>query len=204
MGPPPDKLHALYCGRPSAGIIVLAETCRNQRSKILAALLLAVLPSGCSWLPAVGPTANTLIEQATVDGQPRFDIIEVDDQVVHILLNQPEPSFQRLFGRFGKPAVPTISVGDTVVVSIWEGGDATLFGGGLVIEGTTGAATGSRGINLPAQIVPPDGKITVPFVGRVMVRGKTAAQAQTLIETQLAGKTATPQVIVSVPSSTQH
>ena len=198
---PPDKLRAFYYERLSAGIGVLAETCR---SKILAALLLAVLPAGCSWLPSAGPTANAISEQATVDGQPRFDIIEVDDQVVNILLSEPEPSFQRLFGRFGKPAVPTISVGDTVVVSIWEGGDASLFGGGLVIEGTTGAATGSRGINLPAQIVPPDGKITVPFVGRVSVKGRTAAQAQMLIETLLTGKTATPQVIVSVPNSTEH
>ena len=198
-----DKLHAFYCERLRAGIGVLAETCRNQRSEILAALLLAVLPSGCSWLPAAGPTANAISEQATVDGQPRFDIIEVDDHVVDILLNQPEPSFQRLFGRFGKPAIPTISVGDTVVVSIWEGGDGTLFGTGLALEGT-GTVTGSRGINLPAQIVPPDGKITVPFVGRVSVKGRTAAQAQMLIETLLAGKTATPQVIVSVPNSTEH
>jgi polysaccharide export outer membrane protein len=199
-----DTLHAFQCERFSAGKGGLAKTWRNQHSKILATLLLAVLPSGCSWLPAAGPTANTVIEQATVDGQRRFDIIEVDDRVVDILLSQPEPSFQRLFGRFGKPAVPTISVGDTVVVSIWEGGDETLFGSGLVLEGTTGAATGSRGINLPAQIVPPDGKITVPFVGRVSVKGRTAAQAQTLIETQLAGKTANPQVIVSVPSSAEH
>lgn len=169
-----DKLYALRRERFSAGIGLRAETCRNRRSKILGALLLATLPSGCSWLPAAGPTANAISEQATVDGQRRFDIIEVDDQVVDILLNQPEPSFQTLFGRFGKPVVPTISVGDTVVVSIWEGGDASLFGTGLALEGT-GTVTGSRGINLPAQIVPPDGKITVPFVGRVSVKGRTAA-----------------------------
>ncbi len=70
---PPDKLRAFYYERLSA-----------QRSKILAALLLAVLPAGCSWLPSAGPTANAISEQATVDGQPRFDIIEVDDQVVNI------------------------------------------------------------------------------------------------------------------------
>lgn len=176
---------------------------RGCRTRILAYLLLALLPAGCSWLPTVGPTANAISEQATVDGQRRFDIIEADDRVVHILLSQPEPSFQRLFGRFGKPAVPTIAVGDTVVVSIWEGGDETLFGTGLVLEGT-GAATGSRGINLPAQVVSPDGMITVPFVGRVAVKGRTPAQAQMLIQTLLTGKTASPQVIVTVPNSTQH
>jgi polysaccharide export outer membrane protein len=187
----------------SAGVILRPAARRNWRMRTFAYLLLALLPAGCSWLPAVGPTANAISEQATVDGERRFDIIEADDQVVHILLSQPEPSFQRLFGRFGKPAVPTISVGDTVVVSIWEGGDETLFGSGLVLEGMS-AATGSRGITLPVQIVPPDGMITVPFVGRVAVKGRTAAQAQMLIQTLLTGKTAAPQVIVSVPSSTQH
>jgi polysaccharide biosynthesis/export protein len=171
--------------------------------RIVAYLLLALLPAGCSWLPTVGPTAVAISEQATVDGEPRFDIIEVDDRIVHTLLSQPEPSFQTLFGRFGKPAVPTISVGDTVVVSIWEGGDETLFGSGVIVEGM-GAATGSRGITLPTQIVPPDGMITVPFVGRVLVKGRTAAQAQMLIQTLLTGKTASPQVIVNVPSSAQH
>jgi polysaccharide export outer membrane protein len=73
----------------------------------------------------------------------------------------------------------------------------------LVLEGT-GSATGSRGINLPAQVVPPDGMITVPFVGRVAVKGRTPAQAQMLIQTLLTGKTASPQVIVSVPTSSQH
>ena len=71
--------------------------------RIFAYLLFALLPAGCSWLPSVGPTANAISEQATVDGERRFNIIEVDDQVVDILLNQPEPSFQRLFGRFGNP-----------------------------------------------------------------------------------------------------
>lgn len=176
----------------------------GYRMKLLAFLLVGGLVAGCSWLPAAGPTAAKIDDQATVDGQPRYDIVEVNDQIVHTLLSQPAASFQALFGRFGKPVDPTISVGDTVVVSIWEGGDETLFGTGLIVEAGTGAATGSRGITLPSQVVPPDGMITVPFVGPVSVKGRTAAQAQALIQTLLTGKTASPQVIVSVPNSTQH
>ncbi len=150
----------------------------------------------------MGPTAAAVSDQAVVDGQRRFDIIEVNDQIVNTLANQPEPSFQTLFGKFGKPSVPTISVGDTVIVSIWEGGDETLFGQGLVVD--HGTVMGSRGTTLPTQIVPPDGLITVPFVGRVSVKGRTAAQAQMLIQTLLTGKTASPQVLITVPTSTQN
>ncbi|HWB47714.1 MAG TPA: polysaccharide biosynthesis/export family protein [Stellaceae bacterium] len=166
--------------------------------------LIAALMAGCSWLPNAGPTAEAIGEQATANGTPRFDIVEVNDQVVKTLLSRPKPSFQAEFGRFGKPSAPTISVGDTVVVSIWEGGDETLFGTGLVLEQTTGAASGSRGTTLPAQVVPPDGMITVPFVGRVAVAGRTTAQAQTLIQTLLTGKTAAPQVIVTVPQTSRN
>jgi polysaccharide biosynthesis/export protein len=77
-----------------------------------------------------------------------------------------------------------------------------LFGSGLVVQ--EGVASGSRGITLPAQLVPSDGMITVPFVGRVMVKGRTVAQAQELIQTLLTGKTTSPQVIVTVPDSVAY
>ena len=172
--------------------------------KIAIHLMILSLLGGCSWLPSQGPTASAISDQATVDGKERFDIIEVNDQTVQTLLSQPAPSFETLFGRYGPPPVPTISVGDTLNITIWEGGDETLFGSGLIIDQTTGAAGGSRGTTLPAQIVPTDGMITVPFVGRVLVKGRTPAQAQMLIQNLLTGKTASPQVIVTVPQSSQN
>ena len=172
--------------------------------KALASFLIGASLAGCSWLPSQGPTAAAISDEATVDGKPRFDIVEVNDQTVTMLLSQPTQSFAAQFGRFGKPQDPTISVGDTVTVTIWEGGDETLFGSGLIVDQTTGAASGSRGTTLPSQMVPPDGMITVPFVGRVLVKGRTAAQAQTLIQTLLTGKTASPQVIVTVPQTSHN
>ena len=168
-----------------------------------AAFLLVVLSlAGCSWLPSNGPTVEAIGEQEVVNGQQRFEIVEVDDRVINILLHRPVPSFQAQFGKYGKATASTIAVGDTVVVSIWEGGDETLFGSGLIVS--QGVPSGSRGITLPSQVVPPDGTITVPFVGRVAVKGRTPAQAQALIETLLTGKTASPQVIVAVPQSTRN
>jgi polysaccharide export outer membrane protein len=180
------------------------DACRGRRLTFVTFLLAALSLAGCSWLPAQGPTAAAIGDQAVVDGKQRFDIIEVNDQIVHTLQGQPTPSFETLFGRFGTPPAPTIAVGDTVAVSIWEGGDETLFGSGLIIDQTNGAASGSRGTTLPPQIVSPDGMITVPFVGRVLVKGRTAAQAQALIQTLLTGKTASPQVIVSVPQTSHN
>jgi polysaccharide biosynthesis/export protein len=183
----------------------LFDACRIRRMMVLVSLMLASSFGGCSWLPSQGPTAAAIGDQAaTADGKQRFDIVEVDDKVIRTLLIQPTPSFEMLFGKDGKPPDPTIAVGDTVVVAIWEGGDETLFGSGLVVDQTNGAANGSRGTTLPAQVVPPDGKITIPFVGRVLVTGHTPAQAQTLIQTSLTGKTASPQVIVTVPQTAHN
>lgn len=173
----------------------------HRRAKILSICAAAAMLTGCAWLPSQGPTTEAINDQATINGVPRYDVIEVDKQVVDTLRSQPSPSFQETFGHFGKPAVPTISVGDTVIVTIWEMGDTPLFGAGLVVDRGSGAASGSRGIALPAQIVSPDGTITVPFVGQVAVGGRTPAEAQAVIQAGLAGKTASPQVIVTVPQS---
>lgn len=143
-------------------------------------------------------------EQATVDGKPRYEIIEVNKKVVDTLLSQPVPSFNAEFGRYGKPAAPTISVGDTVVVTIWEIGNEPLFSAGLVVEQGGGIASGSRGASLPAQVVSPDGMITVPFAGRISVNGLTPAEAQALIEGKLTGKTASPQAVVTVPQTSRN
>lgn len=170
--------------------------------KTITAFFIASLLAGCSWLPTVGPSASAIGDQAIVNGEPRFAIIEVNDQVVETLLKQSAPSFRSNFGRFGRPKAAPIAVGDSVVVTIWEGGDETLFGSGLMID--HGVTTGSHAVTLPEQVVPPDGMITVPFVGRVSVKGRTAAQAQELIQTLLTGKTASPQVIVSMPKGTYN
>ncbi|WP_298905200.1 polysaccharide biosynthesis/export family protein [uncultured Aliiroseovarius sp.] len=89
-----------------------------------------------------------------------------------------------------------IGIGDTVSLTIWEAGP-----GGLFATSTTtadgGTTTGGRTM-IPGQVVGQDGKITVPFAGRIRANGYTPAQLEDQVVQQLTGRAINPQVVVSV------
>jgi polysaccharide biosynthesis/export protein len=157
----------------------------------------AILLAGCATLPTAGPTVSQVFDQAVTDGQRHFDLVEVDNHVVATLLGQPTESFRSKFQRYGKPRGPTIGIGDTVSVSIWE-----AAGGGLFSPPVTSGAggTGSR-TQIPDQVITPDGAISVPFAGRIAVAGRTPLQVQDEIQQRLADKAIEPQAIVTVTKS---
>src|SRR5271167_3362415 len=53
------------------------------------AALLASLLAECSALPTAGPTVHELLGQAVENNRARFDVVDVDNNVVATLLNQP-------------------------------------------------------------------------------------------------------------------
>ena len=70
----------------------------------------------------------------------------------------------------------------------------------LSIEAIT-AAGERRGATIPDQPVAPDGRIDIPYAGRVSAAGRTPAQVQQTIEALLASKALGPQVLVIVKRS---
>ena len=154
--------------------------------------------AGCSTIPTSGPTVSEVFDQAAATGPRYFDLIDIDDDVVRTLLSRPAESFHNLFSSYGKPPVPTIGIGDTVSVSIWEAAGGGLFG--APAGGIPGAVTAAGGgsTTIPAQVVGIDGGITIPFAGRVPVAGHTPLQVQNEIQQRLAQKAIEPQVIVTV------
>lgn len=155
--------------------------------------------AGCSTIPTSGPTVSEVFDQADATGPRYFDLIDIDDHVVRTLLSRPAESFHNLFSSYGKPPVPTIGIGDTVSVSIWEASGGGLFGApaGGGIPGAAIAAGGGPA-TIPAQVVGTDGGISVPFAGRVPVAGHIPLQVQNEIQQRLAQKAIEPQVIVTV------
>ena len=156
-----------------------------------------ILLAGCATLPTSGPTVAQVFDQAVTDGQRHFDLVEVDNQVVATLLAQPTESFRSKFQKYGKPPGPTIGIGDTVSVSIWEAAGGGLFSA----PATTGAGGGGSRTEIPDQVVTPDGAISVPFAGRIAVAGRTPLQVQDEIQQRLADKAIEPQAIVTVTKS---
>lgn len=153
--------------------------------------------SACSSLPTAGPTTRDVLAQSEANGQMRFSVVDVNDRVISILNARPQETFHSRFENFGAPPQPTISVGDTVAVTIWEAG------GGLFNSSTTGDH-GNDGKAIPPQVVQADGAITIPFAGRIKVVGRTAAGVEEDIRRRLDGKAVDPQVIASVVKSTYY
>ena len=153
--------------------------------------------AGCSTLPTAGPTTGQVVDQSVKDNQARFDVVDVDDNVVSTLLAQPAESFRSRFERYGKPPDPKIGIGDTITVTIWEAAGGGLFGAGI----TTGVSPGSRSVTIPDQVVARDGAISVPFADRIPVAGKSPLEVQRVIEQRLAEKAIEPQVLVVITKS---
>lgn len=159
--------------------------------------LLASLLGGCWALPTAGPTAGDVRGQEVENNQTRFDLVDIDDNVVAAVLAEPRESFHARFKKYGRPPQPKIGIGDLVVVSIWEAAAGGLFSA----SPTDHVSAGSRSVTIPEQVVGSDGCISVPFADRVPVAGHLPVEVQRTIEQRLAEKAIEPQVIVTVTKS---
>ncbi|HMD65083.1 MAG TPA: polysaccharide biosynthesis/export family protein [Stellaceae bacterium] len=164
---------------------------------VVLACLIGATAGGCSTLPTAGPTTGQVVDQAVKDDQQRFDVVDVDDNVVSTLLAQPAESLRTRFQKYGKSPDPKIGIGDTIAVTIWEAAAGGLFGAGI----TAGVSPGSRSVTIPDQVVARDGAITVPFADRIPIAGKSPIEVQRIIEQRLAEKAIEPQVLVNITKS---
>ncbi len=175
---------------------------RNPPTRPLGGLILAagLFVAGCGFMPTAGPTARQVIDQSSRPGGAHFEIVNIDGTVTAALLAAPKPSLCDRFPQKGPPADPTIGVGDTVVVTIWEAADGGLF------SGPTNAANGpgAHSVTLPPQLVGRDGAISVPFAGRIQVAGRLPLDVQHAVEKRLSGKALDPQSIVTVDKSVSN
>ncbi len=168
-----------------------------MRVSAVVAVLAGGLVCACGTLPTAGPTTSDVLHQEVQNNQTRFDLVDVNDNVVSALLAEPKESFHARFKKYGRPPEPKIGIGDSVIVSIWE-----AAGGGLFTASPTDhISTGSRSVTIPEQVVGRDGSISVPFAGRIPVAGKLPVQVQHEIEKRLADKAIEPQVIVTISKS---
>lgn len=153
---------------------------------------------GCSSIPTAGPTTSQIFDQAAQERQSRFDIVEVNYRVIAAQSARPAPSFRSRFQDYGEPPPPTIGIGDTLSVSIWEAAGGGLFGTSPT-EAVAGG--GSHSVTFPPQVVAQDGAISVPYAGRVHVAGRTPFEVEQTLEQRLAERAIEPQAIVTISRS---
>lgn len=164
-------------------------------------LPLAGLTAGCEALPAAGPLRSEITEQSQpADASVPFVLADINENVLSVLARRSEPTFGGSFGLGRQLGDYTIGVGDGIVVTLWEAGSGGLFSAPML----NGVSTGSRSTIVPEQQVGRDGSITIPYAGRIHVRGKTTAQVEKTIVTGLEGKAIQPQALVSVSRSVSN
>lgn len=172
------------------------------RLPVLALLATSVL-SGCPTLPKSGPSLsqvgqlpvyeNTEMTQPQAE-LPKVAIIDLDDAVSLRLAHThaPQSLMDLDAGRATNP--DAIGMGDVLEIILWESPPAVLFGGAINSMGAGSAQT----VRLPEQMVGADGSVSIPFLGKVNVRGKTPEQVQRQLVAGLRYKANQPQALVRV------
>ncbi len=175
--------------RPTAGLAKTALAC---------ACLATV--SACSTLGAAGPSAGTIRETAqTPTGDYSANGIQVIELVPGVAsqlnAHNATTSFAQVFG--DTSASPTvIGPGDVLDIAIWEAPPAVLFGATTPDARLGQTSDIASSAEIPQQQVGDDGKVTVPFVGRIDVLGLRPDQVERIIASRLSGRANDPQALV--------
>lgn len=174
----------------------------TQKATALALVLAAgVAASGCTSLPTSGPTAGDIRSSAQRTADPRgLRIIEIDAATIDQLARTAQPAEGGGLAALARTStVDRIGPGDVLSIQVFEVGMGLFSGGRTVLgqENAPPAASGSA-ISQGGVTVAEDGTIRIPYVGRIAVAGLTAAEVEQRITAGLAGKSQSPQVMVTI------
>lgn len=161
-------------------------------------LLLALSACGTypGWLASSGASREQVQERAETGRIEGIQLIDVNDALARKLAQGKQlGEFDKIFPTSGTNNY-LIGPGDIIEVSIWEAPPAMLFGS--VVLDTSAGPSASRAVTFPEQMVTPDGMITMPFAGRVPVKGRSTQEIESDIGKRLEGKANQAQVLVRV------
>src|SRR5262245_20712772 len=83
--------------------------------------------TGCSSLPRAGPTTNAVLASAATSAIRQYEIFDISPEVAAAVRHRKVRSFAARFGNVERPVEPTIGIGDTVAVTLWEAPGGILF-----------------------------------------------------------------------------
>jgi polysaccharide biosynthesis/export protein len=165
-----------------------------QRVLLALGLVQLGLLGGCTSLGASGPSAKSIVRAGNPETPAANGIalVELDSAVIGRLESaRKQQSFAEALGDAAvDPSI--IGAGDTIDVTMWESPPSVLFGSSISPSGVSY----SQAMDLPKQMVGNDGRITIPFVGSLVVAGHTTRQVEQEIVSRLRGKANGPQAIV--------
>lgn len=143
--------------------------------RVLFAVLMCSVVAGCALPRGAALSREVLKEQDSET--PSFQVVEVTRAALPGLRSWPRPAGtggQGWISAARGPDSQIISVGDRVTVTIWDSQDNSLL-----------MSPGVRTVTLPEMTVTSAGVIFIPYVGNVLIRGQTPADARTAVQTAL-------------------
>jgi polysaccharide export outer membrane protein len=164
---------------------------------------LALAAGACATVPNVGPTAGQIRDDERRHNATGFRLDEVTPETA-AALGAPPPAGASLAALAADGRVDLIGPGDALAIDVFEVGVALFArGGGTGAAGGTGFSASAGATRLDA-VVDADGRIALPYVGRVVASGRTPAELARVIEQGLAGLSQRPQVTVAVRANAHN
>lgn len=143
------------------------------------------------WMPVAGPESwDVRGHNQDEDGLP-YSLVKVTPPTIDILATSA-PRLSQIFTDTRPPPVIKFGIGDVVSVTIFE-----AAAGGLFIPSEAGVRPGNF-VQLPNQVVDPDGNISIPYAGAIRALDRTPAEVQQSIVNALRNRAIEPQVVVAL------
>lgn len=165
--------------------------------KLFKSCIVLLVLSGCGSLPTSGPNQTKVMGLASQQAQavvPDVSVVDVNEQVVSALFSEGKDRSLADFATRTSGFADVVGAGDVLEITLWEAAPAVLFGGALNSVGSGSAQT----VSLPPQVVDTKGMVSVPFLGNVMVSGKTPERIRQEIVGRLKKMANQPQAMVRV------
>jgi len=155
------------------------------------AVCLALAGCGGSLLSGAGPSIRSITsadENTPVGGGARYEVVDLSADSIATYMRPPEMAPVHTVAPTSVPDVRLVP-GDVLSVMIADNGagEAAMF-----------APLAGGGTLFPKVRLDSKGRISLPYVGQVTVRGKTLSEVEQIIRSTLRGKVTDPQVHVEL------
>lgn len=155
--------------------------------------------TACTSLGGAGPSTGAI--RGAQEDQQSFSntaikVLSVDaDVLANLNAYDRASSFSELFGDSAVSGT-VIAPGDLIDIAIWEAPPAVLFGVSMADQNLSADPQLATNSGIPRQQVDEDGRVTIPFVGRLLVVGLRPDQVEAMIVSRLRRRANDPQAVV--------
>lgn len=171
-----------------------------RRSRICVVLTSAVGLSACATLPTNGPTAGQVTRSvSSVENNIGMQLVDITPPLISKIVEDDRQAdakavtLAQLAEGESSFANDVVGPGDVLAIRIFEVG-VSMFGG--AVPGADGSIPAARSQEFEAIPVDRNGSIKLPYIGSLMVAGRTPIEIARMIERGYAPRSQSPQAMV--------